>query len=254
LAKVRYEEMLPREIKEAREKMPVAYLPMGILEWHGEYLPVGNDALKAHALCCRMAGEIGGLVMPAFYWADNRAEIAEIVFKPEHFHRLDMDHTERMMAVYGLDGKGFQEEAERSRSRGGWRLFKEVLDHSLHQIEGLGFRVIVTVAGHYPLIGPSRDVAEAYSGRARIWPIVGYDVVEDKGYRGDHAARWETSLLMALRPELVDVDGLRKAAELIGVMGEDPKLASRDYGEEAIGAIVREVRQKIGEMLEPEVG
>ncbi len=249
MRKVQYETMLPKEIRKAREKCPVAYLPMGILEWHGEFLPVGNDALKAHALCCRMAIEIGGLVMPAFYWADNRAEIAEVVFKPEHFKHLDRDHTTKMMEVYGLDHEQFHREAERSREQGGWRLFKEVLDHSLHQIESLGFRVIVTVSGHYPLIRPSREVAESYAGDARIWPIIGYDIVQDQGYRGDHAAKWETSLLLALRPELVDLDGLKKAEELIGVMGEDPRGASAEFGEKAISAIISRSSDKIRELL-----
>jgi creatinine amidohydrolase len=241
--------MLPREIREARERKPVAYLPMGILEWHGEFLPVGNDALKAHALCCRMAEDIGGLVMPAFYWADNRARIAEVVFKPEHFEDLDRDHTEQMMDIYGLDSKGFELEAERSNQAGGWRLFEEVLDHSLHQIESLGFGVIVTVAGHYPLIGPSRRVAENYGGSSKIMPIIGYDLVQDEGYSGDHAARWETSLLLALRPELVDLEGLKKATELIGIMGEDPRTASAGYGEEAISAMVRRARIRIDDLL-----
>jgi len=243
--KVQYESMLPREIREARERKPVAYLPMGILEWHGEFLPVGNDALKAHALCCRMAEKIGGLVMPAFYWADNRSHIAEVVFKPEHFSHLDRDHTIKMMEVYGLDSGSFALEADRSTKEGGWRLFEEVLDHSLHQIESLGFRVIVTVSGHYPLIGPAKKVAQAYEGEAKIMPIIGYDLVQDEGYKGDHAAKWETSLLMALRPELVDVDGLKKATELIGIMGEDPRNASVEYGEEAIAAIIRKAEEKI---------
>jgi creatinine amidohydrolase len=247
--KVQYESMLPGEIREARERKPVAYLPMGILEWHGEFLPVGNDALKAHALGCRMAEKIGGLVMPAFYWADNRSRIAEVVFKPEHFSHLDRDHTTKMMEVYGLDSSAFALEADRSTKEGGWWLFEEVLDHSLHQIESLGFEVIVTISGHYPLIGPANRVAEAYDGKSRIMSIIGYDLVQDEGYSGDHAAKWETSLLMALRPELVDFEGLKKATELTGIMGEDPREASVEYGEEAIDAIIRRAEEKIDTLL-----
>jgi creatinine amidohydrolase/Fe(II)-dependent formamide hydrolase-like protein len=140
-------------------------------------------------------------------------------------------------------------EADRSKEEGGWRLFEEVLDHSLHQIESLGFEVIVTVAGHYPLIGPSKRVAERYGGGAKIMPIIGYDLVQDEGYRGDHAAKWETSLLLALRPELVDREGLEKAKELTGIMGEDPRKASVEYGEEAIAAIIRRARSRIDDLL-----
>jgi hypothetical protein len=187
--------------------------------------------------------------MPSFYWADNRAHIAEVVFKPEHFSHLDRDHTTKMMEVYGLNSSSFALEADRSEKAGGWRLFEEVLDHSLHQIESLGFEVIVTVSGHYPLIGPANRVAEAYDGRSRIMSIIGYDLVQDLGYSGDHAAKWETSLLMALRPELVDANGLEKATELTGIMGEDPRKASVEYGEEAIAAIIRRAKEKIDGLL-----
>ncbi len=245
MANVQYETMTPNQIRKARERRPVAYLPMGILEWHGEFLPVGNDAIKAHAICCRMAEEIGGLVMPAVYWGDNRADIAEVVFKPQFFRHLDHDHTSEMMDIYGLSGEAFELEAERSKSEGGWRLFKEVLDHSIHQIESLGFKVIVVVAGHYPLIGPAREVVDRYQGKAKVLPIIGYDLVKDQGYRGDHAAIWETSLLLALRPDLVDIQGLEKADKLIGIMGEDPRRASGSYGRQAINAIVEQARSRI---------
>ncbi|MBM3477147.1 MAG: creatininase family protein, partial [Armatimonadetes bacterium] len=48
--KVRYEEMLPDELREVIRAAPVAYVPLGSLEWHGYHLPVGNDAIKAHEI------------------------------------------------------------------------------------------------------------------------------------------------------------------------------------------------------------
>lgn len=67
MGKVRYEEMLPHEIVEARTRVPIAYLSIGGLEWHGEHLAVGNDTLKAHALAVRAAEQGGGLAFPPFY-------------------------------------------------------------------------------------------------------------------------------------------------------------------------------------------
>jgi len=58
---VRYEELLPHEIVAARRRCAVAYLPIGGIEWHGKHLAVGNDTLKAHALCVRIAENHGGL-------------------------------------------------------------------------------------------------------------------------------------------------------------------------------------------------
>ena len=58
---VQYERLRPAQIVERREACPVAYLPIGTIEWHGEHNPVGLDTLKMHALLAECAGEIGGL-------------------------------------------------------------------------------------------------------------------------------------------------------------------------------------------------
>ena len=41
-----YQQMTPQEVQAAVQAMPVAYLPAGIVEWHGEQSACGLDALK----------------------------------------------------------------------------------------------------------------------------------------------------------------------------------------------------------------
>ena len=69
LMNVQYEEMFPHEFEAALAKFPVAYVPVGSLEWHGRHLPYGNDALKAHGILVRTAHKYGGVVVPPTYWA-----------------------------------------------------------------------------------------------------------------------------------------------------------------------------------------
>eukprot|EP01050_Picozoa_sp_SAG11_P026302 SAG11_NODE_6252_length_1352_cov_1.470072_2_plen_183_part_00 len=69
---VKYEEMLPHEIASARKQRPIAYLPIGTLEWHGVHNAVGLDALKARAICVRAAEQFGGLCMPTLWWGEHR--------------------------------------------------------------------------------------------------------------------------------------------------------------------------------------
>src|ERR1041384_3443767 len=71
---VRYELMRPRQIVAAREKCPVAYLPIGTLEWHGLHNPVGLDAIKAQALAVRCAQAGGGVVFPPLFYGESREE------------------------------------------------------------------------------------------------------------------------------------------------------------------------------------
>ena len=72
--KVRLEEMFTWEIATAMAEVPLCYLPVGTLEWHGEHAAVGLDALKAHAVCIRVAERSGGLVVPPLYWSTDWRE------------------------------------------------------------------------------------------------------------------------------------------------------------------------------------
>ncbi len=40
MKKVLYEELLPEECVQRIKEMPVAYLPLGTLEWHGPHMPL----------------------------------------------------------------------------------------------------------------------------------------------------------------------------------------------------------------------
>jgi creatinine amidohydrolase len=241
-SKVRYEEMLPHEIRTARTERALAYLPLGTLEWHGPQNAVGLDALKAHALCCEFADEHGGLVMPAIYWGDNRADILEIVYHPGKFTSLTRDHRPEVAEAYGIPFEKLEANAARAEEGGGWSFFEELVKRSFHQIESLGFEEIVCIAGHYPENGPAKAARDAYlaeGGACAVHVFIGYDLVADEGYRGDHAAKWETSLLWALRPDCVDASLTEvDAEEPTGIAGPHPRDASPGFGREAIARMV----------------
>jgi len=65
----------------------------------------------------------------------------------------------------------------------------------------------------------------------------------------DHAGRNETSLMLHLRPDLVDLSQLppwgTKKPE--GISGQDPRNASPDYGKECLQKSVELVRQMFAE-------
>ena len=72
MEKMRYEEMLPHEIVKRRKKFPAAFIGLGGLEWHGEHLGVGNDALKAEKLCELAAARSGGFAFPTLWYGEPR--------------------------------------------------------------------------------------------------------------------------------------------------------------------------------------
>ena len=93
MAKVQFEEMFPWEFAQALAEVPICYLPIGVLEWHGEHNALGLDAIKAHAICTRAAQISGGVVVPPLYWAtDEREDLADGTYltggveKGERYH------------------------------------------------------------------------------------------------------------------------------------------------------------------------
>jgi len=60
--------MRPGQLEAAARAFPVVYVPFGLIEWHGRHLPLGNDALKAHAILVKCAERFGGAVYPPVYF------------------------------------------------------------------------------------------------------------------------------------------------------------------------------------------
>ncbi len=243
---VEYVRLRPEQLRARREANATAYLGLGILEWHGLHNPMGLDGVKAHAVCCYLAQRLGGVAMPPQFWGDYRREIAEIEFDPAVNAWIDPsfgDHTHEICRLEGIDKAEYLADAERCRQAGGWRLWQELMVRTLFEIQTLGFKRIVVMPGHYPLIRPLEQAMEIYrnqGGQSRLMLLKDH-MVFPGGYEGDHAAKFETSLLMALEPQLVDLTRLdpNLSQPNVGVMGDDPRTeASVEYGHKILDRFI----------------
>jgi creatinine amidohydrolase len=235
---VEYHKLRPRQLVARRTSCPVAYLPLGILEWHGVHNPLGLDGVKSHAVLCYLAQRLGGVVMPPLFWGDRRREICELAFDPEVVTWLPPgtpDHTRLIVEEMRLPKESLQAAADRSEKTGGWRLWVELVIHIFFQIESLGFKLIVTYAGHLPQRAPLEEAAEGYihaGGQTKVFVLSNQVDPKDE----DHAAHFETSLMMTLCPEFVELGELDPYAEFhTGVLGLDPlQHASVEFGKEIL--------------------
>lgn len=189
------ERMMPREIENAMAENPLLYQPLGTIEWHGLHNWVGLDSLKAHELCRQAAVKSGGLVAPPLYGGVGGLS-EELTFI--------IDDRE-----------------EHSTYLRGWieKLCLEAVRN--------GFKAIILLTGHY---GPGQQIVVRETGARMsgllgtpVWGIPEYFLAHDLEYFGDHAAWGETSLMMHLFPESVDLSRLGDAPHK-GVGGRDPKL------------------------------
>ena len=67
------------------------------------------------------------------------------------------------------------------------------------------------------------------------------------GETGDHAGKWETSLMMVSFPEFVDLKRMEYESDrLRAIEGEDPSLSSAVYGSEMLNKMLRKIEELLG--------
>ena len=66
-----YDKLRPIQIEAIKKITPIAYLPWGAIEYHGNHNPTGLDTHKAQYLCEALAKENRGLVLPPISIAAN---------------------------------------------------------------------------------------------------------------------------------------------------------------------------------------
>jgi creatinine amidohydrolase len=225
MRKVKYEEMLPHEFEEALRQFPVAYVPVGSLEWHGRHLALGNDTLKAYSILVRAAEKYGGIVVPPTYWGHMGH------WKPGCHPGLPPETVDALFTA----------------------IFRGLVT--------VGFKVVIGVTGHdvKEQLGSLQKAVDSISadGAAAGFAMMEGDLYDLEGDKMDHAAHWENSILMYLRPELVDMDCIRNVvlttesgAKEAGIWGRDPRTdASRALGEKIVNRIADNIGRKAEELL-----
>lgn len=243
----RYELSSPEQLEAAREACPIILVPMGSLEHHGRHLPVGYDGLKAHALCCRVAERIkGGSVMPPFYFGAGGA------------------HANFPWSML------YDENAIGS-----------ILRRTLKRAAANNYRAALIVSGHYPSeqFNMIKRIAEEVMTARPGFVVLAYAEHEADPYResADHAAYWETAILMELLPECVHLERLETTLDgtelpptryatmdperipgicddpsdpLFGIYGMDPRQATPEIGREVVETMVKNLAEWAKEAVE----
>ena len=247
MEKVRYEEMLPHEIVERRKQFPAAFIGLGTLEWHGDHLAVGNDALKAEKLCELAAERSGGFAFPTLWYGEPRViALMECNHDEDGMIKRQMRFKKRKFSQ-GYFGQDADEQIA---------FYQQLLYHVLVQMSTLEMKAVCLLCGHYPLHGWALPVVEEFNSESRgTLAFAGIEFHyprKTKHVGGDHAAKWETSYLWYLRPDCVDMSVYlgRENDPLIGVGGIDPrKEASIEVGKKACNLIVEGMVRKARDLI-----
>jgi creatinine amidohydrolase len=221
--------MFVDEFEAAVAARPVCYLSFGLSEPHGPQNAMGLDGLKAYALVQRAAETHGGVVAPPVWW---------------HVHETPL----------GLDWLSRQNAPAPYLTCIPPEVFLHQLVYQLRAVEAAGFRAAICVTGHYG--GIEVDMKQAcalYSARRplRAVALADWEAIRYKDYHGDHAGKCETSQLMALRPEMVDLSRM-PAEPYEGVIFASPsnaRTSSRREGEAIVASQVEYLKHLSDELL-----
>jgi creatinine amidohydrolase len=237
----------PDQLRDAVTRGLPLLVPAGCIECHGPHLPLGHDTLLVEEICARVAQEVECVIAPSFDYGPTGYAVSG----PE-MGTLDPDYT-----AFGLYVKSLL------------RAFCE-----------MGFRTIVVIILHQGMEAPlalafKKAAAElafelALEKRSRGWwgerPLSAEENREfwsrihvrplilpaaSPPASGDHGGYYETSFLLATRPELVDQGKLDQHAPWYCHLGEEKSSATAhaEQGRTMVEACVRawvEELQRLG--------
>jgi len=207
---LRYEFMLPHQIRRAIEDRWPVVLPLGVLEYHGEHMAVGTDTLAVSGILDILEKERDLVILPPFYYgaasyaveppegrgslhvdAEALAPFAKAMFLGllrigfRNIHVVIHHQTENFAAGMPTD-LAFKFAA------------RQAIFAFLEKARGEGWWGSETMADYY---AKQADGADPFNW-IKAHPLMPAGKMD--GYPFDHAGQGETSLMMDLFPGAVD--------------------------------------------------
>jgi creatinine amidohydrolase/Fe(II)-dependent formamide hydrolase-like protein len=229
--------MLPHQIRVAIEERWPVVLPLGVLEYHGEHMAVGMDTLAVVKILEALESQMNLVILPPFYY--GAASYA--VEPPEGNGSLHVDAGSLIP---------FAQEMFRGLLRIGFRNIHVIVHHQTENFAaGMPTDLAFKFAARQAIFAfLEKQRGEGWWGNEKMasyyaeqsagddpfnWikahPLMSRELMAE--YPFDHAGIGETSLLMALCPEGVDLARVspekwyaRSAAEAsakLGAKGRD---------------------------------
>ena len=243
---MRYELMLPHQIRTAiAENWPVV-LPLGVLEYHGEHMAVGMDTLAVIKMLDLIEREMPIVILPAFYYGAASYAVAP----PEGNGSVQVEG--RNLAPFG-------EDLFFSLLRIGFRNIHAIIHHQSENFAvGMPTDLAFKTAGRQAIFrflekehgegwwgdeASANYYAEHTAGAnpfnwVQVHPLMTAEILAH--YPFDHAGQGESSLMLALCPEAAE---MHRGGENQGWNTASAKDATRGIGEHGRDMILERLRR-----------
>jgi creatinine amidohydrolase/Fe(II)-dependent formamide hydrolase-like protein len=244
---MRYELMLPHQIRAAvAENWPVV-LPLGVLEYHGEHMAVGMDTLVVVRMIELLEKEMKLVILPPFYYGAAS-------------YAVEPPEGNGSVQVGGRELAPFAEALFFSLLRIGFRNIHAIIHHQTENFAaGMPTDLAFKFAGRQAIFRfiekesgegwwGNEKMAAYYAEHAagdnpfnwiRVHPLMTPEIIAC--YPFDHAGAGETSLMLALCPEAVDMDRLADNKSWYTASAKDASAELGNQGRDMILARLREL-------------
>lgn len=236
---VRLNDLSPDELKQITTEKPLILIPLGTTEWHAGHLPLGVDSLLSQAICEEISSRTGCVIAPTLSCGICR----NLEPGKGFFGTVDTIQVDTLSNLLIELGNGYA---------------------------GLGFKKAVVLSGHGETDHfKALDLASARSERLEMILLSAFDFTKEKivelddaektwPFALDHAAEWETSMMLHYFPDLVQMEKAPETIELDMPGVPDyirkryPRRASREYGDELAAAVIEGGVNKISRLIQME--
>ena len=243
-----YLKMFPYQVREAIEKNYPVIFPLGVIEYHAEHLSLGVDTHVAEQLIERLEKEHQAemVVLPTFYYGTATYAVAG----PEQNGTINVDS----MKVCAM-----AEDIFRSLLRIGFRNIHAFIAHQTEEFyQGMPTDLAFRFAGRRVIFefleknngegwwGDEKN-SKYYSGGnnpftwIQVHPVRSSEETR-KRFPGDHSGKLETSEMMALCPENVD---MAHFSDALWYARKAATGASKEYGADAAAHTLADMRKII---------
>ena len=231
----RYESMVPEDLRNILASVPLAYLPIGPLEWHGEHLAYGCDPIRAAWLLENLWKEVGGVLLPTLYLGTDGVK------RSGNVELWGME----MFAGEPLPGGTFLPAD----------VFSAVVSHTLNFLERNGFRLCITCTGHQApeqIQALEKLESEFQSRTMRVIAWQSGRIIKPDGTPDEigHAGFEETSELMHIDPALIRPHriGTAPADQKLGLTPSTLSQASATAGQQRLELEHRQLKTAVMKM------
>lgn len=225
--------LIPSKFKEIMAQYPIAYMPVSPVEWHGEHLPFGTDAIRAEWLLTSVAKRVGGILFPTEYCGTDG-----IVRQSGR----ELWYLESIVGEM-LPGNFLVEESH----------FAERIKRIIINVQRNGFKLLVICSGH---LSPQQiSILESFEReivmsnfKIILWHSEVCNFTKElttEDYL--HAGVEEASEMKFICPDEVDVTliGSNELDRKLGLNDSLRPLISEDFGEKRLMREVEELTDKI---------